>query len=199
MRALAGYWSVGATAQPSEGPDLQTVASGPAGDGRLWCVVYSKPRRESLVRLQLQLKGVRVFFPRCILPRNRYKRTQRIVALFPNYLFVRIRVPDECHTVLWTPGVKRLVGTRDVPTPLDDEVVEFLLQSSSPDGIVTARWNLTAGQEVRMARGPFQGLMAIIQDPPDAKGRVRVLMDFFRRRAVRISVPAHWVESGWVV
>ena len=163
---------------------------------RQWYVVYSKPRKEEFAQFNLQLKGLEVFFPRLLLPQPLSKR-RRIVPLFPNYLFVRIH-SRECHHVLWSPGVKHLLGCKGVLTPLDEEIVAFLMRQATPDGILTARSSLTAGQEVRITGGPFDGLAGTIQDPPDPRGRVRVLMELLNRQ-VKVEVPVQFVKSGWVV
>ncbi|MBI3303108.1 MAG: hypothetical protein HYZ72_13665 [Deltaproteobacteria bacterium] len=164
---------------------------------RQWYVVYSKPRREDFAQFHLQRKGLEVFFPRILLPHPIPKRGQ-VVPLFPSYLFVRLQLPEEYHHVLWSPGVKSLVSFNGTPAPLDDEIVAFLKHQATSDGLLTGRSNLTPGQEVRITGGPLDGLVGIIQDPPDAKGRVGMLMKLLSRQ-VKVEVPVRFVEGGWVV
>lgn len=163
---------------------------------RRWYVVYSKPHKEEFAEFHLRLKGLEVFFPRLLMPESLQKR-KRIVPLFPNYLFVRILISEEYHYVLWSPGVKRIIGFNGNPTPLDEEVMDFLMQQATPEGIITARCNLRAGQEVQISGGPFDGLVGIIQEPPSAKGRVKVLLKLLSRQ-VKVEVPVRFVKSGWV-
>jgi transcriptional antiterminator RfaH len=161
--------------------------------GRHWYVVYTKPHQEERAQLHLQRKGLATFFPRLRLPAGRRTRRQ-IVPLFPNYLFVQFRLPDDYEAVRWAPGVKYVVGHEGIPTPLDSAVVDFLQQSSTPDGISPARVRLTMGSEVRLVSGPFVGLVGIIEHPPDARGRVKVLMHLLGR-PVRVDVPGAAVEE----
>ena len=74
-----------------------------------WYVVYSKPHAEESAQLHFRLKGLESFFPRLLLPKA-VQNHRRIVPLFPNYLFVRIRFLEEFQYVLWSHGVKRFVG-----------------------------------------------------------------------------------------
>jgi transcriptional antiterminator RfaH len=163
-------------------------------ENKAWYVVYSKPHQEEAAQFHLRLKGVEVFFPRLLLPQALRKRKQ-IVPLFPSYLFVRIRIPEEYECVLWSSGVKRFVCFGEAPTPVSDEVLEYLMRQSNPAGVIMARSSLDVGQEIRISGGPFDGLAGIIQEPPDARGRVRVLMELLSRH-IKVDVPLQFVKSG---
>jgi transcriptional antiterminator NusG len=113
-------------------------------------------------------------------------------------LFVRIDLSEEYYYVLWSPGVKRFIGFNGSPTPLDDDIVDFLMQQASDEGIIPARSNLKVGQKVQISGGPFDGLVGIIEEPPNAKGRVKVLLNLLSRQ-VKAEVPVEFVRSGWVV
>ena len=72
------------------------------------------------------------------------------------------------------------------------------MRHANSEGIITARSNLKAGEEVRVNHGPFQGLVGIIQEPPNVSGRVKILLELLSRQ-VRAEVPIEYVEGGWVV
>jgi transcriptional antiterminator RfaH len=164
---------------------------------RRWYVVYSKPHKEEVAHFHLRRKGVEAFFPQLLLPHPSTKR-QRVVPLFPNYLFVQLCAPEEYDYVRWSPGVRCFVSFNGTPTPVEEGIVAFLRQRANPEGILEARSSLTVGQEVRIIGGPFEGLIGILQDPPNARGRVRVLMELLGRQ-VKVEVPVQLVESQWVV
>lgn len=165
---------------------------------RQWYVVHSKPRKEAFAEFILRQKGIEVFFPRLRLPGSPRRRRQT-VPLFPNYLFVKIQVfSEEYHYVTWSPGVNRLVSFNSFPIPLNTDVVAFLMDQSTDEGTITARSNLMSGQEVQINGGPFDGLIGIIQNPPDAKGRVKLLLNLLSRE-VKVAVPLQFINSGWVV
>ncbi len=162
-----------------------------------WYVVYSKPHKEEFAKFHLQRKGVKVFLPRLLLPYSTNKH-KRIIPLFPNYLFVRINLFEESHYVIWSPGVKRFVGFDGAPAPLEEEIVSFLMRQGSPEGIIAARSNLRAGNEVQIAAGPLAGLAAIIQETANSKGRVKVLLQLLNRQ-VKAEIPVRFVKNNWVL
>jgi transcriptional antiterminator RfaH len=163
---------------------------------RDWYVVYSKPHKEEQAQFHLRMKGLDVFFPRLDLLRVAEKR-KRIIPLFPNYLFVRLHLATEFHYVIWSPGVKRIVSFGDRPIPLDDGVVTFLKQQTDPEGLIKARSQLCPGQEVEIRGGPFDGLIAIIQDPPDARGRVKILLKLLSRQ-ISVKLGVEFIKGEWV-
>ena len=163
---------------------------------RDWYVVYSKPHKEEQAQFHLRMKNLDVFFPRLDLVRVAEKR-KRIIPLFPNYLFVRIHLPTEFHYVSWSPGVKRIVSFGERPIPLDERVVDFLRQQTDPEGVIKACSQLRPGQEVEIRGGPFDGLIAIIQDPPDAKGRVKILLNLLSRQ-ISVKLGVEFIKSEWV-
>ncbi len=159
-------------------------------------MVYSKPHKEEQAQFHLRMKSIDVFFPRLDLVRVAEKR-KRIIPLFPNYLFVRVHIPTEYHYVTWSPGVKRLVTFGDRPVPIDERVITFLKQQSDADGLIKAHSQLRPGQEVEIRGGPFDGLVAIIQDPPDTKGRVRVLLKLLSR-PLSVKLGVEFIKGEWV-
>jgi transcriptional antiterminator RfaH len=161
-----------------------------------WYVVYSKPQKELRAEFHLRSRGVEVFYPRLQLPSYVDVRRQ-IVPLFPGYLFVKIVLATQFYNVVWAPGVNRFVGTFGMPTPLDDEVVEFLKDNAQPGGLLPAHSTLVVGQRVEITRGPLAGIIGILQRPPNAKGRIRVLIRLLDRRALNVDVPLHSVNTGW--
>ena len=162
---------------------------------REWYVVYSKPRKEEYATAHLRLRGIEVYFPRLCLPQHAQER-RPIIPLFPNYLFIKIRISDECNYVIWCPGVKRFVNFGSTPVPIEEQIVEFMMKQSNSEGVIMARSNLKIGEEVHITSGPFEGLIGIIQDPPDPKGRVKVLMTLLNRH-VKVQVPVQFIKSEW--
>lgn len=162
---------------------------------RHWYVVYSKPHKEEQALCHLRAKGVDVFFPRLNITAAGASRS-RIIPLFPNYLFVRIKFETEAHRVMWSPGVKRIISFGDRPIPLDGGVVYFLQRQTGADGAIKACSRLHSGQEVEIRGGPFDGLLGIIQDPPDAKGRVRVLLRLLSRR-ISVKMGVEFIQGEW--
>ena len=165
-----------------------------------WFVVYSKTHKEQQAQFHLARKGIESFFPRLHLPCS-IEGLRRIVPLFPNYLFVRLNLETEFLYVVWTPGIKQFVSFSDAPLPLEENIIRFLKENSDSEGVIPARSQLQRGQAVEIAEGPFSGLAAIIQDPPDPKGRVKVLLKLMSRNiSVKLGVESlKGAGTGWVL
>jgi transcriptional antiterminator RfaH len=161
---------------------------------RDWYVIYSNPHKEEQAQFHLGLKGVEAFFPRLHVPATGGNKS-RVIPLFRNYLFARINVRTECHLVVWTPGVRRIVSFGDEPIPIQESVVQFLQKQADSKGVIRARSKLVRGQEVEISGGPFHGLMGIIQAPPDDKGRVKILLKLLSRQ-VSVKFGVEFIKGG---
>jgi len=168
-----------------------------AESNKQWCAVYTKPQKEEFAEYNLRLRGVETFFPKLFLP-NVAKRKKQIVALFPSYLFVNVEVvSDELAAITWCPGVNRLVSFNGVPAIVERSTVTFLMDRAKADGVIHARCNLNIGEQVGIAGGPFDGLVGIIQEPPTARGRVKVLLQLLNR-PTKVEVPIQFIKTSWV-
>lgn len=147
---------------------------------REWFVVRSKPRKEDYAVQSLERRGIDAFCPRILEPVG-WANDWVAVPLFPGYLFVNIELHSGYHTVMWTPGVKGFVAFGDVPSAVQPQIVNFLQQETEDDGVIRPSKRYQAGERVRIKRGPFAGLIGIIEKPCPERGRIRVLMDFLRR------------------
>jgi transcriptional antiterminator RfaH len=168
-----------------------------SGPAKYWFAVYTKPQKEEYAELNLKLRGVDTFYPKLFLPKPAKRKTQ-LVPLFPNYLFVHCEIiTEEYGTIVWCPGVKRLVSFNGVPAIVDDSIMEFLMDQAGANGIIAARCNVDVGQRVSIAGGPFDGLVGIIQEPPNARGRVKVLLQLLNRET-KVDVPVQFINASWV-
>jgi transcriptional antiterminator RfaH len=164
---------------------------------KYWFAVYTKPQKEEYAELNLRLRSIDTFFPKLFLPKA-VKRKKQIVPLFPNYLFVHCEIiSEEYGTIVWCPGVKRLVSFNGTPATIDDSIVEFLMGHAGTDGVIAARCNVEVGQRVSIEGGPFDGLVGIIQEPPNARGRVKVLLQLLNRET-KVDVPVQFIKASWV-
>ena len=162
-----------------------------------WFAVYTKPQKEDYAELNLRMRGIDTFLPKLLLPKSA-KRKKQVVALFLNYLFVRCEsISEEYSSIVWCPGVKRLVSFNGTPAIVDDLIVEFLMSQTTADGVIASRCNVEVGQEVSIDGGPFDGLVGIIQQPPNARGRVRVLLQLLNRET-NVDVPVEFIKASWV-
>ena len=157
-----------------------------------WFVISTKVRREEFAQEQLDRRAVETFLPR-IIESSRFEIKPVVAPLFPSYLFVHIDLEQQYFDVVWTPGVRRFIGFGELPSPVDDAVIDFLHARMGQEGVLRAQPVFKPGDVVRIKRGPFEGLVGIIENPGCGRGRVRVLMELLRRQT-RVEVPQQIVE-----
>ncbi len=155
-----------------------------------WYVVRSKPRKEDCAVFHLERRGIHVFCPRIREPVG-WTNDWTTVPLFPGYVFVQVELGRDYYCVTWTPGVKGFVAFGETPTAVRPEIIEFLQRQADGSGVIDPAKRLRVGERVRVRRGPFAGLIGIIEKPCPERGRIRVLMDFLRHgTAVELPIGA---------
>lgn len=75
------------------------------------------------------------------------------------------------------PGVRRILGTPEGPSPVDNEIIASIRSRMDRDGHVEVRSSLPIGGRVRLREGPLVGLRGILESYINSKQRVRVLLD----------------------
>jgi transcriptional antiterminator RfaH len=133
-----------------------------------WYLVRTKPNAETIAQLNLDRQGYEVYFPRLLqsMPcRGRWR--ERVVPLFPGYLFLRL---DEGRQPLApvqsTLGVARAVRFGSCYAIVPDAVIHELRARANPEtGMhrLNLPLHLAPGARVRILAGPFEGLEGIFQ------------------------------------
>ena len=159
-----------------------------------WYVVYTKPSSEDRARDHLERKDIPVFLPKIRECHYSSKgKGTTLKPLFPNYLFAHMAYPDDYYTVIWTKGVRRIVGNGTEPIPLEDSVVDFFRKQTEEKGFVQPAPQLKTGDKVRVRSGSLEGLIGVIDGSIDEKGRINVLMDFLKE-GTRVEIPWSFLE-----
>lgn len=155
-----------------------------------WYVVRTKPRAEAFAAANLRSKAIEVFLPRLASRFASGRVAHATEPLFPGYLFAHLALDRQFHVAAWTPGVARLLaGCDGAPASLDDGIVASLRGRASDGDVLVPRPALRVGDAVEIRTGPFAGLLAIIDRPCSAAGRVQILLDLLRRQT-RVDLPA---------
>jgi transcription antitermination factor NusG len=110
----------------------------------------------------------------------------RIVPVFPRYLFVAFDVADPTWRYIQSRrGVERIFGTSpERPTPIPQKMIDVLLEQCAPNGVIYPAKapefsTVAAGSTVEMLTGPFAQFRGIcLRSRPD---RIRLLVDVFGR------------------
>jgi len=76
-----------------------------------WFVLNIKAKQEALAEQNLKKMGVEVYMPRYYRTvKKEKKKTQVISPLFSGYLFARFDLVEYYHKVMYTRGVKSVLG-----------------------------------------------------------------------------------------
>jgi transcription antitermination factor NusG len=132
------------------------------------------------------------------LPRVRFRRATRFgpvwttEALFQNYLFARFDLDQCLRRVRHGRAVRCVVHFGPRWPVIPDEVIEELRRMMGPGEVRIIGDELGAGDEVRVAAGPFAGLEAVVTRVMPGPQRVAVLLEFLGRQSV-VELSREWV------
>jgi transcription antitermination factor NusG len=165
----------------------------PAPNAPHWYALYTMPRHEKRVALQLGRHSIDYFLPLYeTVHRWKNKRARLELPLFPSYLFVRI--PREGRVeVLQLPGVHYLVNIDGKPIAISDREIQVLQIIVSSRLRVAAQPYLAIGRRVRVKAGPLQGSEGILVRHKN-NFRVVLSMDLIMR-SVAVDVDLADVET----
>lgn len=143
-----------------------------------WYVVHTKNRFENVVFENLHKKSIETFLPKILVRSKRKDRRKMIrVPLFPGYLFVRTDLkPAEHLEILKTTGAVQLIGNKDGPISVPEDVVDSLKIIVATENNVVTGSRFQAGDQVIVVAGPLTGVMGIFSRYK-GKGRVVVQID----------------------
>lgn len=158
-----------------------------------WYVLQTKRHRERLAQCHLQEHGVVSYLPQ-IVQWPRPAVGSAVAPMFPGYIFVRANLEQAFTRIRWTPGVRSFVTVGGVPAVVDGNIIEFLQGREGHDGLIRCSLRIREGSEVRIVRGPFRGLTAVVDRLLPARDRVQVLMDLLQR-STRVELPERWVSG----
>ena len=149
-----------------------------------WYCLRSQPKREHIAAAHVRmLEGVTVFCPRI-----RFKRPTRqglvwvTEAMFPGYLFAHFDLGEKHRQVRYAHSVIGIVRFGNQYPIIEEGALVLLRDQTGVAEVKELIYELSHGDEVKIVRGAFVGLEAIVTQVLPAKQRVKVLMDFLGRK-----------------
>jgi transcriptional antiterminator RfaH len=153
-------------------------------DGLRWYCLRSQAKHEHIAAAYLRIvEEITVFCPRV-----RFKRQTRqglvwvTEAMFPSYLFARFDLATQGRQVEYGHGVRGIVRFADRYPTIEDNVLDQLRDYVGENEIKELAYGPSQGDNVRIAKGAFAGLEAVVTQILPARERVKVLMDFLGRK-----------------
>jgi transcriptional antiterminator RfaH len=162
-----------------------------------WIVVNTNPHRERLVLEHLQRQALNAYCPMMRKHRSHARRVESVLRpLFPGYLFVQANADlKQWRPLLTTHGVRAVVRTGADLAFIDEAFIAGLKLREVDGAVVRPPSPYRVGQEVRIAGGPFDGVITTILDL-DEKDRLLVLLDVMHR-SIKIRLSGEMVMPAY--
>ncbi len=129
-------------------------------EGKNWYALYTKPRNEKKVHLELVYAGFEVYLPLITRLKQWSDRKKKVVEpLFKSYIFVHIEYKD-IFNVLALPGAVRFVKFENKPVPIPPQQIEAIrYYLNEKEYVADENANFSEGQLVRVKHGQMEGLI----------------------------------------
>jgi transcriptional antiterminator NusG len=161
------------------------------GDGdHLWYIIQCYALHEQKVRdriLYMMENEFKDIVLRVLLPEEETveiknnERREKLKKMFPGYLFVQMK-PDESawYQLRRLPGVSKLVGTRNEPTPVSSEEINRILRQLG-EKMKKIEVDFELNEGIKVISGPFRGYTGIISEINPDRGKLKSLISIFGR------------------
>lgn len=160
-----------------------------------WYLVHTKPGREEIAEFNLLRQNYQVYHPRLLRPtRHRGSWIEKVVSLFPRYIFLRLTQGQDLGPVRSTVGVANIVRFGHAYAVVPGQIVEDLRLRADPETglhVLQGRAQFNLGSSVRIVAGVFEGLEGIFQRESGAE-RVVLLLGLLGRETL-VEVPSAFV------
>jgi transcription antitermination factor NusG len=141
-----------------------------------WAAARVRANETARAVRNIERQGFQVYNPVC----RPSRRSARIVALFPSYLFVNII--DRWVCLLSTGGVIDVIRSGDRPAVVKPYEIERMHNQEDKNGvIVLPLTKFQPGDKVRVTRGPLRDHVGDIHAGMSARQRVAVMFTMFSR------------------
>ena len=144
-----------------------------------WFLISLKPNCLRLAEINLSRQGFEIFSPKCqITSRSSKIFINRLVPLFPGYLFVKIdNASPSIKSLKATRGISNVINFSRNYTPLPLSIIEKLQAKCDCNGIFSKSPKIQKGQKIKIERGPFANFFAKVERV-EPNQRAFLLVDF---------------------
>ena len=133
-------------------------------DGRYWYALYTRPRFEKKVDLQLNELDIQTFLPVRTVTKYWSDRKKQIdEPLFPSYLFLYANSKEQ-FLAFQSYGSVRLVSFNGAPTRIPDEQIHAVRRMLESGYAPVVTHSFEKGDEVEIVSGPLVGITGFVTE-----------------------------------
>ena len=167
------------------------------GRGALWYAIHTHPKEEDRAANNLNAWNVETFNPKI-----RERRLNPFTGapiyekkpLFPRYIFARFDAGILLSKIVFTRGVRQVVGFGNGPIPVEDEIINFIRERTGEDGLINLEEEFKRGDLVTVQDGLLGELSGIFEREIKGTDRVRILLNAINYQA-SIVIPKEHVRK----
>lgn len=167
------------------------------GRGALWYAINTHPKEEDRAASNLNAWNVETFNPKI-----RERRLNPFTGapiyerkpLFPRYIFARFDAGILLSKIIFTRGVRQVVGFGNGPVPVEDEIIQFIKERMDKDGLINLEEEFKRGDLVTVKDGLLGELSGIFEREIQGTDRVRILLNAINYQA-SIVIPKEHVRK----
>jgi len=158
-------------------------------DRRYWYALYTRPRFEKKIDLQLNELDIQTFLPLKTVTKYWSDRKKQIdEPLFPSYLFVYANSKEQ-FLAFRSYGSVRLVSLNGTPTRIPDEQIQAVRRRLGSGYTPVLSHYLKKGDEVEVVSGPLVGIKGFVTEHRGSN-HFSVFISGIRQ-AVTVNIEAH--------
>ena len=151
-----------------------------------WYAIYTRPRHEKKVHLQLTDKKFEAFLPLITRKRQWKDRKKKVeMPLFSSYLFVEFDYKYR-FDVLETDGVVKIVNFNGVPAVVPDWQIESLKQMLTFPRTLQLETYIRPGEIVEVTEGPMRGIRGTVVNRKNANRLVLTIEGIMQSVSVEV-------------
>jgi len=152
-----------------------------------WYALYTKPRHEIKVALQIEEQGIEVYLPTIETVKKWGNRRKKIIEpLIRGYVFIH-SLDSERKTLLKLPSIINTVCFNGKPAIIPDWQIENFKIILSQTGEVCLTDSLPKGSKVKILTGAFAGVQGVVSEKNKDKW-ISVSIDLLKR-SVEVKLP----------
>jgi transcriptional antiterminator RfaH len=165
-----------------------------------WYAIHTHPSREAVAAMNIQRLGLQIFLPQSKQQKIVWGVAQNVIRpLFSCYLFAQFCPARYLHLIQYARGVRRVVGNRNRPLPVDDEIIQAVRSAIGEHGYVQIQTKaLRRGDRVMVHEGPLQGLKGVLEQDIGDRQRVVILLEAIDYQA-RLLIGKQYLKTAKAV